>query len=289
VLRLSAGQVESLWDELLPVEVRELPEDLARIDALLSDPGLLAPIAAHWQGEAEARGRSAAGHGRPTVAIETYVRLMVVKQRSGWGYETLVREVSDSLHLRRFCLIAIDQRVPDESTVRKLTRRLGAETINAITRLVIAKAQHETRFQARAVRVDSTVIEADIRYPSDAMLALQGTRALAREGSKLAGMLKGARSKVRDRSRSVGRTVRAISKTLARRTGEPRRRWQSSTPARAGRSPGRRARRAGSPPRPSGRRAGEARRPSCAQPTSSRSWWGAARRWSSRSTAERAG
>jgi IS5 family transposase len=220
VLRLSAGQVESLWDEVLPVEVRELPEDLARIDALLSDPGLLAPIAAHWQGEAEARGRSAAGHGRPTVAIETYVRLMVVKQRSGWGYETLVREVSDSLHLRRFCLIAIDQRVPDESTVRKLTRRLGAETINAITRLVIAKAQHETRFQARAVRVDSTVIEADIRYPSDAMLALQGTRALAREGSKLAGMLKGARSKVRDRSRSVGRTVRAISKTLARRTGE---------------------------------------------------------------------
>ena len=44
MLRLSAGQVESLWDEVLPVEVRELPEDLARIDALLSDPGLLAPV-----------------------------------------------------------------------------------------------------------------------------------------------------------------------------------------------------------------------------------------------------
>ncbi len=220
VLRLAAGQVESLWDEVLPVEVRELPGDLARIDVLLSDPGLLAPIAAHWQAEAEASGRSAAGHGRPTIAIETYVRLMVVKQRSGWGYETLVREVSDSLHLRRFCLIAIDRRVPDESTVRKLTRRLGAETVNEITRAVIAKAQRETRFQARAVRVDSTVIEADIRYPSDAMLALQGTRALAREGSKLAGMLKGTRSRVRDRSRSVGKAVRAISKTLARRTGE---------------------------------------------------------------------
>jgi hypothetical protein len=55
----------------------------------------------------------------------TFVRLMVVKQRTGWGYETLVREVSDSLHLRRFCLIGIDQRVPDESTVRTLARRLG--------------------------------------------------------------------------------------------------------------------------------------------------------------------
>lgn len=69
MLRLAAGQVESLWDEVLAVEVRELPEDLARIDALLGDPALLA-----------------------TIAMETYVRLMVVKQRSGWGYETLVRE-----------------------------------------------------------------------------------------------------------------------------------------------------------------------------------------------------
>ena len=74
MLRLSAGQVESLWDEVLPVEVRELPEDLRRIDALLSDPALLAPVAAHWQAEAQASGRSAAGHGRPTIAIETYVR-----------------------------------------------------------------------------------------------------------------------------------------------------------------------------------------------------------------------
>ncbi len=152
--------------------------------------------------------------------MATYVRLMVVKQRSGWGYETLVREVSDSLHLRRFCLIGLDRRVPDESTVRKLTRRLGSETVNEVTRLVITKAQHETRFVGRAVRVDSTVVEADIRYPSDAMLALQGTRALARDSSKLQAMLKRSAAKVRDRSRSVGKTVRAISKTLARRTGE---------------------------------------------------------------------
>ena len=209
----------SLWDEVLPVEVRELPQDLRQIDALLADSGLLAPIRAHWDGEAEVSGRSAVGHGRPTIAMDTYVRLMVIKQRSGWGYETLVREVSDSLHLRRFCLIAIDRRVPDESTIRKLTRRLGAATVDAITRLVIAKAQRETRFVGRAVRVDSTVIEADIRYPSDAMLALQGSRALAREGRKLAAMVKRATTRVRDRSRAVGRTVRQISKTLARRTG----------------------------------------------------------------------
>src|SRR3954454_13053220 len=213
MLTLEGEQVESLWDEVLPIEARELPDDLARLDRVLSDPALLSPVDAAWE-------RSARDRGRPSIAIATFVRLMVVKHRTGWGYETLVREVSDSLHLRRFCLIAIDQRVPDESTVRKLARRLGAEVVEQITRVVIAKAQRETRFRGRAARIDSTVVEADIRYPTDATLALDGARALAREGRKVAAIVKGTAVRVRDRSRSLGRTVRQLSKTLSRRTGE---------------------------------------------------------------------
>lgn len=91
---------------------------------------------------------------------------MIVKQRTGWGYETLVREVSDSLHLRRFCLVSLTDRVPDESTIRKLTRRLGPDVVEEITRAVIVKATRERRFVARAVRCDSTVVEADIRHPT---------------------------------------------------------------------------------------------------------------------------
>src|ERR1700674_3493550 len=59
-------------NEELPGEVRELPEDLAALDGLLRDPALLEPIAAHWRGEA-------VSHGRPTIPMEVYVRLMVVK------------------------------------------------------------------------------------------------------------------------------------------------------------------------------------------------------------------
>jgi IS5 family transposase len=220
VLRLADGQVETLWDGLLPDEVRELPEDLARLDDLLADPDLLAPIRAHWQREAEALGRSASGHGRPTIAMQTYVRLMVLKQRTGWGYETLMREVSDSLHLRRFCLIALGERVPDESTVRKLTRRLGPRVVDELTRVVIAKARRETRFRAKAVRIDSTVVEADVRYPTDSGLALDSARVLAREARRLAALVGKDAGWVRDRSRAIGRRVRLISRTLARRTGE---------------------------------------------------------------------
>ena len=103
MLRLYAPQAQSLWDPLLPIGVGALPADLGEIDALLGDPALVLPIAAHWQREAEVRGYSTAGVGRPTIPMQTYVRLMVLKQRSRWGYETLCREVSDSIHLRRFC------------------------------------------------------------------------------------------------------------------------------------------------------------------------------------------
>ena len=70
--------------------------------------------------------------------------------------------------------------------MRKLTRRLGAETVSELTRALIAKAVTERRFRPRAARIDSTVVEADVRYPTDDGLALQGARALAAQGRRLA-------------------------------------------------------------------------------------------------------
>jgi transposase, IS5 family len=220
MLLLEARPVELLWDEVLPIEARRLPADLAVIDRVLDDPTVLAPIVAHWQREAEQRGRSTARHGRPTIPAATYLRLMVVKQRYGWGYERLVREVTDSLGLRRFCRIGLGDRVPDESTVRKLTRRLGPEVVADVSRAVIAKGVRETRFRARAVRIDSTVVEADVRYPTDAGLAGDAVRRLAREGKRAAALVAGGGARVRDRSRAIGRQLRELSCAVKRRTGD---------------------------------------------------------------------
>ena len=85
MLVLSDGQAESLFDLGLPVEVVQLPADLAALDRLLDDQALLAPIEAAWAAEHR-------DHGRPSVPMDRFVRLMIVKARSGgWGYETLVR------------------------------------------------------------------------------------------------------------------------------------------------------------------------------------------------------
>jgi transposase, IS5 family len=220
VLTLWSDRAECLWEEALPIEVRELPDDLAALDEVLSDPGLLSPIVARFGREVERTRRAVLTDGRPTIAMETYIRLMVLKQRYRWGYRALVAEVSDSIHLRRFCRIALSERVPDESTVRKLTRRIGPETVAELTRTLISKATRERRFRPRAVRVDSTVVEADVRYPTDSDLALHGVRALAREGRRLAEPIGEKRKRVRDRSRALGRRLRGITRTIRRRSGE---------------------------------------------------------------------
>jgi IS5 family transposase len=217
VLRLSGGQVESLFDLGLPVQVVELPADLAALDVLLAGPGVLAPIEASWAAEA-------VGFGRPTVAMDRFVRLMVVKVRSGWGYESLVREVSDSLHLRRFCRIGLWDRVPDESTIRKLVRRLGAEVVEDICSQVISAATSPRagarRFVVRAARIDSTVVEADIRYPTDLGLAQDAARALAREAAKARALAGAGAPRVKDRSRAIAGRLRRLNRSIAARTGQ---------------------------------------------------------------------
>src|SRR3954468_9635116 len=212
MLRLSGGQVGSLFDLGLPWAVVQFPAEVAAVDRLLADPAVLAPIEASWAADA-------LGFGRPTVPMDRFVRLMVVKVRSGWGYETLVREVSDSLHLRRFCRIGLWDRVPDESTVRKLVRRLGAEGVEDICAQVIAEATSPRagarRFVVRAARIDSTVVESDIRYRTDLGLAQDAARALAREAATARGLAGAEAPRVKG-SLAPGREPAATGQPLDR-------------------------------------------------------------------------
>ena len=219
-LRVAAKRQVSLWEALLPAGVGLLPTDLVAVDVLLEDAGIYAPICELWRERDAKAGTATMTDGRPTVAIETFVRLMVLKAKLGWGYERLVREVSDSIHLRRFALVGLGARVPDESTLRKLTRRLGAEVVAAVVREVIARSAAQTGFRARAVRVDSTVIEADIRFPTDAGLAYDGIVLLARQARRLAGVAGVGAPRVRDRGRGAKGRLRRLGRSLKRRTGE---------------------------------------------------------------------
>ena len=213
MLTKEAGQVETIWDSVFPEVLRSLPGDLARLDQVLDTPKVMVRFEQHW-------GRANLQVGRPSIPMATYVRLMALKHRHGWGYERLVRQVADSFHLRRFCRISITDELPDESTIRKLTRRLGPALVDDLTREVIKLAVKERGFKVRAMRCDSTVQESDIRYPTDCGLAADAVRFLARVARTVRKALPGLTRKVPDRSRAAGRRMRELSRSLARRTGE---------------------------------------------------------------------
>src|SRR5258708_13029886 len=100
----------SLWEAVLPPELLKLPDELARVDALLDDPAFFTPFVPHFDPRI----------GRPSTPMETYLRLMFLKFRYRLGYESLCREASDSIPSRIFRRLPPDRPVPPPPTLTNL-------------------------------------------------------------------------------------------------------------------------------------------------------------------------
>lgn len=168
----TVGPQGSLFELLLPAGMRVLSGELAEVDALMDDRRLFGPFRPFFDPT----------EGRPSIPIETYLRLMFLKYRYGLGYGRLCADVADSISWRRFCRIGLEAAVPDESTIRKITRRCGPELIDALNRELLAAAGQRGQVDVERVRADTTVVEADIKYPTDSGLL---TAAVCRIASRL--------------------------------------------------------------------------------------------------------
>jgi IS5 family transposase len=208
VLRETDPQT-TIWELLLPEEAKRLPTELVRVDAYLDDERFIAP----WRGLFSAR------LGRPSVPVDTLLRLLYLKHRYGLGYETLCREVNDSISWRRFCRIPLDRPVPHPTTLVKLVRRAGPEMIEQLNAALVAKLAQGKLLRARKLRVDTTVVEADIDYPTDADLLEHAVRKLGGLVRRVKAHGAASRTRFRDRGRAAGRRMKQLARTLRRRSG----------------------------------------------------------------------
>jgi len=203
VLRTVSDQ-PTLWDAILPSELLVLPAELARVDALLDDPVFFAPFAAYFD----------ARIGRPSIPMETYLRLMFLKFRYRLGFEALCREVADSISWQRFCRIPFGTRVPHSTTLMKLTSRCGDEVVAALNEALLVKASAAKLLRTDRVRADTTVVSADVGYPTDSGLLAQAVGTMCRSVTRIKAFGVASRTKARDRRRSAGRRARAIASKL---------------------------------------------------------------------------
>ena len=123
----------------------------------------------------------------PSLPIETYLRLMFLKCRYRLGFEPLCREVSDSISWQRFCRIPLGVAVPHPTTLMKITTRCGTGAVDGLNEALLAKAAGAKVLKTDKVRADTTVVPADVAYPTDSGLLAKGVAKMAKAVKRLQG------------------------------------------------------------------------------------------------------
>ena len=212
MIELSRRQLD-FGDGLIAEEVGELGEDWMRhVDVVLDDPLLLdaayQALARRWTNS-----RTCGRRGTP---VDVVVRLLVLKHVRNWSYSALEREVRSNLVYRQFTRIGA-ARVPDAKTLGKLGIALGPAVIEQIHQRIVAIAQEQKVVRGRRMRVDTTVVETDIHYPTDAALLGDGVRVLTRAMKRIAELTGDLGAKLRDRSRSTRRCLNQLGRAVRSR------------------------------------------------------------------------
>jgi transposase, IS5 family len=188
---------------------------LKQLDGVLDDERLVDEVFAALAG----RRKNSAKTGRPSTPAEVVLRLLVLKHLRSWSYEQLQWEVTGNYVYRRFCRID-GGTVPDEKTMVRYGLLLDGVVLKQVFERVVELATQGGKTMGRRMRVDTTVVEAPIHYPTDSALCGDAVRVLSREMEKLevAGTkLPFVRADVR---RSVSRRLLEIGYALRRRGDE---------------------------------------------------------------------
>jgi len=209
-------------DGLIAEEVSDLREEWMKYaDQVLEDEQLVAAV---YEALAK-RSPKSRTRGRRGTPAEVVMRLLLLKHMRNWSYEALEREVRANLVYRDFTRVGA-AKAPDCKTMGRWGLALGPETIEKIHARVVEIAQQKQVIQGRKMRLDTTVVETNIHYPTDSNLLGDGVRVLIRAMKRIAEIAGEQGSTLRDRSRSVKLRVLEIGRIVRTKGGPNRERLQ---------------------------------------------------------------
>ncbi len=215
MIRLAYAQ-RSLVEVLLPDGDKLWDPVLRRVDAELEDEGLLDIMV-----EAFARRRPLSSRrGRPGTPATVALRMLVLKHLYDWSFDECEREVRANLVYRAFCRIE-GERVPDAKTLIRLAQVLDGPTLKQLLARLVAIAGERHVVRGGRLRVDTTVVETNIHYPTDSTLLADGVRVLTRTLKRLRRAVTEGVVPLRDRTRSVARRVFGIVQLSRRGSQDP--------------------------------------------------------------------
>lgn len=199
----------ALFTALMPAPEQLMDPVLRRLDSLLDDEPLVDRVV-----EVLRRRRpQSARRGRPGTPADVVLRLLVLKHLRGWSYDQLEWEVTGNLVYRRFCHIDAGK-VPDAKTMVRHGQLLDGAVLRELFDRITQIAVEQKVTRGRRMRVDTTVVEAPIRYPTDSGLCEDVVRVMRRYMERLvqAGVRLGF--PLRHVGRSVSHRMREIGQAL---------------------------------------------------------------------------
>jgi IS5 family transposase len=188
---------------------------LRKVDKFLEDEDLVKLV----REALEKRHPHSRTRGRLGTPAEVVLRLMALKHLRNWSYEVLEREVRANVMYREFTRIR-GEKVPDSKTMVRWGKALGPKVTRAIHERVVDLGHQRGRVRGRKLRVDTTVVETDIHYPTDSGLLGDAVRVLTRTMKRIQREVGDRGTRLRDRTRSVKYRLIEIGRSAMRKSEE---------------------------------------------------------------------
>ena len=215
MVRFRNGQM-NLCDGFWANEVKDLwPAWMTVADEVLEDEELIEPI---YQAQGQ-RWKQSRTRGRKQTPSEVVLRMLVLKHAHNWSFEETERQVRANIVCRQFARVGLEQ-PPDAKVFAKIAKLLGPEVVEKVHEAIVAIAKKKGVVPGRRMRVDTTVVETNIHYPTDSSLLGDGARVLTRLMKRVETTVGGLTKKVRNRMRTVRRKVVAIAISSRRKGPE---------------------------------------------------------------------
>lgn len=152
--------------------------------------------------------------GREGMAPSQVLRSLVLMRIKNWDYRELRERIDDGLTLRSFTLF--DSRpVPKHDAFNRAFCRITPQTLREINQQVIQAAVELGLEDGKTLRVDTTVVETNVHYPTDASLLWDCVRTITRLMQDLHEKLPQGVKGFTNRTRSARRRMQEIERMTA--------------------------------------------------------------------------
>ena len=201
--------------EEIAQHVPKMDPILAKIDTQLEDENLLEFI----KEDLSKRHPNTLKTGRNSTPVEVVIRMLVIKRLYQYSYAETERYVSDSLVLRQFCRIYLNQ-VPDDTTMIRIANQIKPKTLEKLNARIVELAIKGKVTRGEKLRTDGTVVETNIHAPTDSRLLADSIRVLSRIVAKARQGIEFVIEPMEDFAKAAKKTARNIGEAMRKRTEE---------------------------------------------------------------------